>query len=114
MLQPEQRLHLQHQLTPAQLACYDQMMTCAEELLGLDAGRHAQVGQLEATLDRACLRFYVALLDHDLRGSLFESVVVGFLAVLGIDPHKDVFKEAYHYTPALSGLTKTSQLVVLQ
>jgi hypothetical protein len=67
-----------------------------------------------ANLDRNCLRFCISLLDHDLKGCLFESTVVGFLAVLGIDQAKGVLREAYHYTPVLSGFIKISQLLVIQ
>ena len=38
-----------------------------------------------SVLDRHCLDFCISLLDHDLRGNLFESVVVGCLYALGID-----------------------------
>jgi hypothetical protein len=50
--------------------------------------------------------FYISLLDHTLTGDLFESVVVGFLAVLAIDTTKKVFRDAYSYTPFLSGFVK--------
>jgi hypothetical protein len=36
-------------------------------------------------LDTACLLLCIALLDHTLQGDHFESVVLSFLAVLGID-----------------------------
>jgi hypothetical protein len=53
------------------------------------------------------------LLDHDLKGDLFESVVIGFLAVLGIDVEKGILKELYHFTPALSGFIKVAQMLVI-
>lgn len=68
----------------------------------------------KAHLDRLCLAFCISLLDHDLRGDLFESVIVGFLAVMGIDKGKDILKEPYHYTPTLSGFIKVSQLLIIQ
>jgi hypothetical protein len=49
-----------------------------------------------------------------LRGDIYESVVIGFLAVLGIDSGKGIFKEAYHYTPSLSGFIKIAQMLVIQ
>ena len=36
-------------------------------------------------LDQNVLRFSMALLDHQLRGDIYESFLVGFIAVLGID-----------------------------
>ncbi|KAI4217989.1 MAG: hypothetical protein L6R36_009178 [Xanthoria steineri] len=47
--------------------------------------------QFKATrngLDRAILLFSIFLLDHTLKGDLFESILVGFLAVLSIDVTK--------------------------
>jgi hypothetical protein len=54
------------------------------------------------------------LLDHDLKGDLFESVIVGFLAVIAIDPIKGILKEAYHFTPTLSSFIKIAQMLVIQ
>lgn len=36
-------------------------------------------------LNRACLLLCIALLDHTIQGDHFKSVVLSFLAVLGID-----------------------------
>jgi hypothetical protein len=49
----------------------------------------------------------IALLDHPLYGNIYDSVVVGFLAVLGISP-KDSYHEATTYTPSLSAFVKLS------
>jgi hypothetical protein len=37
-------------------------------------------------LDQACLALSIALLDHTLKGDLFESTLVAFLAVLTLRP----------------------------
>ncbi|KAF7174580.1 hypothetical protein CNMCM5623_008001 [Aspergillus felis] len=42
-------------------------------------------------LDQACLALSIALLDHTLKGDLFESTLVAFLAVLGVDPARQTF-----------------------
>jgi hypothetical protein len=52
------------------------------------------------------LKLYVSLLDHDLKGDLFESAIIGFLVVITIDPIKGILKEAYYFTPTLSGFIK--------
>lgn len=67
-----------------------------------------------SALDRACLTFCVSLLDHRLAGDIFESVVVGFLAVAGIDVAKLAFRQPSNYTPILSGLIKVGQLLAVQ
>jgi hypothetical protein len=41
-------------------------------------------------------------------------VVVGFFAAIGINEVNGVFKEAYHYTPLLSGFIKIAQMLVIQ
>jgi hypothetical protein len=60
------------------------------------------------------LELYVSLLDHDLKGDLFESAVIGFLVVITIDPIKGILKEAYHFIPTLSGFIKIVQMLVIQ
>jgi hypothetical protein len=65
-------------------------------------------------LDIDCLEFCVSLLDHDLKGDLFESAAVGFLAAIAVDPVKGILKEAYHFTPTLSGFIKIAQMLVIQ
>jgi hypothetical protein len=63
-------------------------------------------------LDQACLALSIALLDHTLKGDLFESTLVAFLAVLGVDPARQTFREPYSYTSYLSGLVKMAQMLV--
>jgi hypothetical protein len=64
-------------------------------------------------LDRACLSLCIALLDHSLRGNIYDSIVVGFLAVLGINA-KGSYHEAPTYTTHLSAFVKMAQLLVVQ
>lgn len=114
-MQPCQRLQLQHRLTPTQITHYDRMMMSAEVTLHdkLRSGVASGAAEL-SSLDYNCLQFCVSLLDHDLKASIFESSILGFLAVLGIDEVKGILREAYHYTPMLSGFIKISQLFVIQ
>ncbi|GFG01000.1 conserved hypothetical protein [Aspergillus udagawae] len=63
-------------------------------------------------LDWACLALSIALLDYTLKGDLFESTLVAFLAVLGVDPARQTFQEPYTYTSYLSGLVKMAQMLV--
>jgi hypothetical protein len=93
---------------------YDRMLTSAERLPNDESASPDHVRETTACLDRDCLAFCISLLDHDLKACLFESTIVGFLAVLGIDEAKGVLKDAYHYTPILSGFIKISQLLVVQ
>jgi hypothetical protein len=47
-------------------------------------------------------------------GDLYNSVIVRFLAVLGIDKAREGFQEATTYTSHLSAIVKIAQLLVLQ
>jgi hypothetical protein len=40
------------------------------------------------TLRRECLNLCISLLDHSLKGNIYDSVVVGFFAVLGINKER--------------------------
>ena len=120
--QPNQQILLRHQLTSRQAACLDEAtrhvrrLSCHSEAVTMVTGTEESAcfeGSSDK-LDEACLDLCIALLDHDLRGDIYESVVLGFLAVLGIDTGKGIFKEAYHYTPSLSGFIKIAQMLVIQ
>jgi hypothetical protein len=121
---PDTPLQLRHQLTTAQLAALDDMEVHGdwwlqrlpqEGLEGPAATRaRAREQDLLAQLDDACLTLSIALLDHTLKGDLFESTLVGFLAVLGIDKHCQGFREPYDYTSYLSGMVKIAQMLVAE
>lgn len=107
-------------LTSAQSAALDEVACAAcifvqrQELEASEEFGEGQMQLQQRTLDSACLRFCIALLDHRLMGDIFDSVVVGFLAVLGIDTARDGFQQAITHTPHLSALIKIAQILVLQ
>ncbi|EDU46245.1 conserved hypothetical protein [Pyrenophora tritici-repentis Pt-1C-BFP] len=75
----------------------------------------AGVEEIVRDLDRACLLLCIALLDHTLQGDHFESVVLSFLAVLGIDGSSGgVFRGPLSYSPDLSKFVKMAQMLVVQ
>jgi hypothetical protein len=63
---------------------------------------------------RRCLDLCIALLDHKLHGKLDDSIVVGFLAALGINREFNGFDDALLYTPKLSALVKIAQLLIVR
>ncbi|KAF7163041.1 hypothetical protein CNMCM5623_008061 [Aspergillus felis] len=77
---PDQPIQLRHHLNTAQLAAQDQMEEHAQQLLDLQ-GQDQPVlqGKVQKQLDQACLALSIALLDHPLKGDLFDSTLVGFL-----------------------------------
>jgi hypothetical protein len=107
-------------LTSAQSAALDGVAYAARVFVqqqGLELCEYLQEPDMptrQQKLDSACLQFCIALLDHRLMGDIFDSAIVGFLAVLGIDTAREGFQEATAYTPHLSALIKISQLLVLQ
>ncbi|KAF4534198.1 DNA helicase ATP-dependent RecQ type [Lasiodiplodia theobromae] len=57
----------------------------------------------------------IFLLDQNIRGSHFESPVLSFLAVLGIDDKKDCgFHGPLAYSPQLSKFIKIAQMLVIE
>ncbi|EAU31660.1 predicted protein [Aspergillus terreus NIH2624] len=125
---PDQTVLLRHQFTSAQLAALDRMVEAGTRLLrrtrtttatttaaaaAATAATAASLAEQER-LDRACLDLSIALLDHPLKGELYESALVGFLAVLGIDPQRRTFRDPYSYTHYLSGLVKIAQILVAE
>jgi hypothetical protein len=104
----DQEIILCHQLTTTQSAKLDQMEDLGTQLLAKPSP--AAQGQL----DNACLALSVALLDHPLKGDLFESTVIGFLAVLEVDVERQTFREPCDYTSNLSAVIKMAQMLVVE
>jgi hypothetical protein len=113
--QPTQSIPLLQRLTNAQLFHLDRVMRLAEELSSFqrlpesDASptEGEEVGEVVRDLDRACLQLCIALLNHTLQGNHFKSVVLSFLAVLGIDKSPSgVFRGPLSYSPNLSKFIK--------
>ncbi|KAI1508212.1 hypothetical protein Ptr86124_012933 [Pyrenophora tritici-repentis] len=121
--QPTQSIPLLHRLTTAQLFHLDRALHLAEQLSPLQRlsrsnaslTEEAGVEEIVRDLDRACLLLCIALLDHTLQGDHFESVVLSFLAVLGIDGSSGgVFRGPLSYSPDLSKFVKMAQMLVVQ
>jgi hypothetical protein len=118
-----QSIPLLHRLTDSQLFHLNQALHLTEELLSVQrlSGSNAPpaegtaISEVVCNLDRACLLLCIALLDHTLQGDHFESVVLGFLAVLGIDENPGgVFRGPLSYSPELSKFIKMAQMLVVQ
>jgi hypothetical protein len=121
--QPTQSISLPHRLTNAQLFHLDRALCLVQELLSLQLLQESEsspiegdrAGEVVCDLDRASLQLCIALLDHTLNGDHFESVVLSFLAVLGIDENPGgVFRDPLSYSPDLSKFIKMAQMLVVQ
>jgi hypothetical protein len=96
-------------------------MSFSQELLSqrrleVDSDSNIQEGTgLLDDLDKSCLHLCISLLDHILRGDHFESVVLSFLAVLGINGKPGgIFTSPMSYSPDLSKFMKIAQMLVVQ
>ena len=121
--QPGQPIQLSHRLTNAQMAYLDRIVQYGEDALRFSTNdpdditgsdSQEQFKAIRSGLDRAILLFSISLLDYTLKGDLFESVLVGFLAVLSIDVTKQTLQGPCDYTSKLSGLIKIGQMLVVQ
>lgn len=119
LVHQRQQPALHHALTNAQSAALERLVVAAQAVVDSSSSiglrqRPGLLEQLQAELDLACLRFCITLLDHCLMGPIYDSVVVGFLAVQGINVQKNCFYNATCYTTHLSALVKMAQLLVLR
>jgi hypothetical protein len=117
--QPGQSIQLAHRLAGLQADLLFQMKQLSGQLYEQTVLNPSDPSASRDTrslrkLHRICLLFCIALLDHILQSDVFESVVVGFFAILGIDAAKETFRGPYLYTPILSGFIKIGQLLVIQ
>jgi hypothetical protein len=118
---PSQKIPLLHRFTTDQLFRLDQAMVLADELMYLrtvdsdDKMHKDEILAAAADMDKACLMLCISLLDHTLQGNHFESVILSFLAVLGIDEKPGgVFRSTLNYSPDLSKFIKMAQMLVVQ
>jgi hypothetical protein len=108
MVYQGQQPALHCRLTTVQSAALDQVVQAASAYV-----QQCEALMLQSALDLACLQFCIALLDQRLMGDIYDSVVVGFLAVLGVDKGQEGFRDAPTFTPHLSAIVKIAQLLVL-
>jgi hypothetical protein len=114
---------LLHRLTNARLFHLNRALYLMEELSSVQhlTGSNTlptegdSVGEVVRNLDRTCLLLRIALLNHTLQGNHFKSVVLSFLAVLGIDKDPGgVFRGPLVFLPDLSKFIKMAQMLVVQ
>jgi hypothetical protein len=63
-------------------------------------------------LQKACLKFCIALLDHQITRREYDSPLVYALAVLGVK--EDGWKGPEQYPPMLSAIIKVARFIVVQ
>jgi hypothetical protein len=53
-------------------------------------------------MEEACLGFWLAMFDHELKAGEYESGIISALAVLGLNSEREGWSIAMNYTPVLS------------
>jgi hypothetical protein len=85
---------------------------------GQDISQHrsqqkSQKRAQQEQIEDACLRFWMAMFDHELKAGEYESGIISALAILGLNPDDGGWSTAMNYTPVLSAVvTITRGLVV--
>ena len=75
--------------------------------------QRSQNGAWQEKMEEACLGFWLAMFDHELKAGEYESGIISALAVLGLSPENEGWSTAMNYTPVLSAVvTITRGLVV--
>ena len=86
----------------------------AEEMEEAPAAGFESTGRPEALsgLEKACLAFCIALLNHSITRKEYDSPLVCALAVLGVK--EDGWKGAEQYPPILSAIIKVARFMIVQ
>ncbi|KAI8710673.1 hypothetical protein NCS52_01548100 [Fusarium sp. LHS14.1] len=113
------RLH--YRLTEGQAVAMTDAVRTASEMSSVSGNGQSpdHSEELKKRLDDKCLVLMVSLLDHKLYGDVYDSIVISFLAVMGIrrdatSGNAQKLFEAAEFTPKLSALIKMGQLLVAE
>jgi hypothetical protein len=106
-------------ITDPQSVALDRLLSnariCADQAAEPAADEDEEhIRDCQKQLDKTTLLFCISLLDHRLRGNIYDSLVVGFFAILGINAKDNRFFEAVRYTNYLSAFIKMAQMLVVQ
>lgn len=86
--------------------------------IAVDNFREDSSEAMQQEMDKYCLQLCVTLLAHRLDHDEYESAVISFLAVMGLEnilgTSRYRFKDSAQYTPVLSGFIKIAQMLTLQ
>ena len=112
---------MHHIVTESQSSALDQLLNAARAVVSQEennerdrSGSALMSDELHAKTDHSCLDFCISLFDHCLKGNIYDSVIIRFTTVLGIDLAKNCFREPADYTSQLSALAKMGQMLVMQ
>jgi hypothetical protein len=66
-----------------------------------------------AAAEEASLAFWIAMFDYELKDREFESSIISAAAVLGLEVERGGWRSALSYTPMLSAIITTLQVLVV-
>ena len=111
---------LPFQLTSGQASAFQLLVEAADQAAnqealyrGLDPSNRAMQEEANQRLNSACLNLCIELLDHPLYGNIYDSIVISFLAVLGVNVEANSFYTAAQFTSHLSAFIKMAQMLVI-
>ncbi|KAI1676428.1 hypothetical protein KJE20_14005 [Pyrenophora tritici-repentis] len=99
----QQTPFLHYVVTDAQSTALDRLYAALQNTHEEEEDYRERESRLHQDL---CLELCISLLDHCLKGNVYDSLVVGFLAILGIDIKSCGFRDPVSYTPDLSAFVK--------
>ena len=67
----------------------------------------------EKAIEDACMTFWIAMFDQELKDSEFKSGIISALAVLGIEAETGNWKTALTYTPILSAVNTVMRALIV-
>jgi len=106
-------------LTPRQSRCMRLVKTlCNREDEGTSGessqgSSGADIRDRRRKIEDACLSFWIAMFDHELKADEHESGIMSALAVLGLDTQKGGWMPATNYTPILSAMVTVVRALVV-
>ena len=108
-----------YQMTKRQLECLERLQEVAapesreeNDERSVASGTTRKEARRKAIED-ACMTFWIAMFDHELKDSEFKSGIISGLAVLGIDTQTGSWKTALNYTPILSAIVTVMRALVV-
>ena len=105
-------------LTDRQRGCLSELHAATREEIEAEEGREKKQGnkgkELREATEGACLRFWLAMFDHELQDDEYESGIISGLAVSGMSQNGGrKWRSALLYTPDLSGMVTVLRALVV-
>ena len=102
----------QYRLTKQQQAQLGEVQSAAERCCDGNGGRR-QRSQGRMKLQRACMAFWIAMFNHELKDKTYDSAIMSGLAVLGMDTQDGGWMPALNYTPILAAMVTVLRALVV-